>query len=84
MSKIPKGFRKVAESDLRPFINSVAKAYVDPDLGEVLVVLDWDGEGLGENEKIVGPFTKAQMESITHVLGDVIQMNKEGRIYFLE
>ncbi len=74
--KIPKGFRKVAESDLRPFINSVAKAYVDPDLGEVLVVLD--------DEKLLGPFTKAQMESITHVLGDVIQMNKEGRIYFLE
>jgi len=45
-------------------------------LGEVLLVLD--------DEKLLGPFTKAQMESITHVLGDVIQMNKEGRIYFLE
>ena len=84
MTKVPKGFRKVAESDLRPFINSVAKAYVDPDLGEVLVVLDWDDEEMGKKEKVLGPFTKAQMESITHVLGDVIQMNKEGRIYFLE
>jgi len=81
---LPKGFRKVAESDLRPFINSVAKAYVDPDLGEVIVVLDWDEEDVGKTESILGPFTKAQMESITHVLRDVIQMNKEGRIYFLE
>lgn len=69
--EVPKGYKLVAESDLR---TSKSCAHYNPDERKTFVVVDDEFE--------IGPLTRAQLESLKHVITDVLEM--KSPIYYLK
>lgn len=59
---IPKGYVKIAKS---VFTNTTAQAYFHLERHYFIIQVD---------DKIIGPIEKLQLESLKHVVDDVIQM----------